>query len=372
MNKAPKFASIWYIINELPYLKQNDQAHASIRRYLSTISIMYSFLNDIFQVNISPEVKNYLKMYHRMLKLKKYKNLSDQSEFWRIIASIKNDFLRLNSEGSLVQLSKDQHVTQIKSVANFSNGTKTHEQVITNRKAEYVTIPIDLSPEKLNQSENIYADLIKDFPDDLKSLKPDELIYLALLIQKGDEFYFNDEVKNQKTINDSIKRLGFDPNNSAQIWPTLPKFHVPIDPSTLRPFKCVNGSSWHIEAKKKIGANNLFISFHRHITDFVLKYRKIPTLNEYIFYIYKREIEGIEIEITFKTEFDNENEEDKYFNKCRRLNVSRLRWQTLTIATEVLDDFSKITAGLEIDQVIDRIQSSSEYAVKKNKEYYFG
>ena len=61
LNKAEKFACVWFILHELPYLNQTDQAHSSVLKYLSTIEIMFAFLQDVFNISVSSDVKAYLK-----------------------------------------------------------------------------------------------------------------------------------------------------------------------------------------------------------------------------------------------------------------------------------------------------------------------
>jgi len=371
LNRAKKFCCIWYVIHELPYLKQHDQSHSSIRRYLSTVDYMLTFLEDIFQVKVSNEIKNYLKMYHQMLQLRKFKNTTDQSEFWRIIAALKHDYIRLDTRNSKIQLSKDNLVNKIESVSNFDDDTRSNDLVEINRKAYLVTIPIDIAPGKV-QIKKKYDELVKDFPDSLKHLKPDEIIHLALLTYKTGELYFNDEARNNMIINESIKSLGFDPFDSSQNWPYYEPLKVALDPKTLRPFKYVNGTTWHTEARKLIGSNKRFISYYKHIADFVLEHGKIPNLNEYILFIYKKEIEGKIIEITFKSEFNGTYGQDLYFNKCIRLNVSKLQEWTMEKAKEVLDQFTQTTNGLKLEDIIERLNSNQDNYFKKNYSYYFG
>jgi hypothetical protein len=355
LNKSAKFCCVWYLIHELPYLNQSDQSHSSVLRYLASINVFYVFLKDIYSIKVSTKVKNYLKKYTQMIQLKKYKNMTDQPEFWRIIASLKNDFLKVDATNSVIQLSKDQEVTTIEAIANFNTDTQTNDIIESNRKATLLTIPID--KEKNSDSMNKFAELTKDFPKSIRTLSPDEIIFLALIIYKHGELYFEDDAKNKAITDEAIKGLGFDPYDSKPNWKCNNQIFYPkLDPDTLRPRKIVNGRTWHHEAKKLIGINNRFISYYRHIGDFVIEKKKLPTLDEYILYIYKREIVGKEIEITFKDKFGKDGFKDsEYFYKIKRVNVSRLEYNTYEFGKRVLEDFSNVSDGLTIDEMIKRL-----------------
>ena len=292
-----------------------------------------------------------------MIQLKKFKNMSDQPEFWRIIASLKNDFLKIDATNSVIQLSKDQEVTTIEAIANFNTDTQTNDIIESNRKATLLTIPID--KEKNSVDVNKFAELIKDFPKSIQALSADEIIFLALIIYKHGELYFEDDAKNKAITDEAIKGLGFDPWDSEPNWKCYDQIFFPkLDRDTLRPEKIVNGRSWHHEAKKLIGIKNRFISYYRHIADFVIEKKKVPTLDEYILYIYKREIVGKDIEITFKGKFGKDNFNDcEYFYKNKRVNVSRLQSFTYEVAKRVLEDFSSVSERLTVDEMIERLNS---------------
>lgn len=293
-----------------------------------------------------------------MIQLKKFKNMSDQPEFWRIIASLKNDFLKIDATNSVIQLSKDQEVTTIEAIANFNTDTQTNDIIESNRKATLLTIPID--KEKNSVDVNKFAELIKDFPKSIQALSADEIIFLALIIYKHGELYFEDDAKNKAITDEAIKGLGFDPYDSEPNWKYNENqiFYPELDPDTLRPKKIVNGRTWHHEAKKMIGINNRFISYYRHIGDFVIEKKKVPTLDEYILYVYKREILGKEIEITFKDKFGKDSLKDsEYFCKIKRVNVSRLECDSYEFCKQVLEDFSNVSEGLTIDEMVKRLSN---------------
>jgi hypothetical protein len=368
LNMAAKFCCVWYVIHELPYLNQNDQSHSSVLRYLSTIEIFYTFLKDIFNVDVSAKVKDYLKKYTQMIQLKKFKNTSDEPEFWRVIASLKNDFIKIDASNSVIQLSKDQEVTKIESVADFNNDTKTNETIELNRKATLLTIPIDIMPNEVRNTNlnSKFNELVKEFPKSIQTLTSDEIIYLALLVYEGNELFFENEAKNKMIIDEAIKKLGFNPFDSLPNWNHSYIDFIPVlDRETLRPQKIVNGRTWHYEARQLIGVNKRFISYFRHIGDFVIEKKKIPTLEEYVLFIYKREVDGKKIEISFKKKFGKQNVKDsEYFDKNTRTNVSRLQAWTWKTARVVLDSFSKVSEGLTIQEMIERLTLVNQHKKK--------
>ena len=288
--------------------------------------------------------------------MKRFKNTSDQPEFWRKIAALKNDFIQIDTTNSIIQMSKDQQVTTIESTADFTTDTKTNESIEINRKATLVTIPIDLRPNSVSNTQK----LIQSFPKSLQDLTADELIYLALMVYKQNDLYFNDEEKNKNIINKAIKCLRYNPFDSGQYWPEIDSRFLKtfrIDKEILRPYKIIAGKPWQEDASESIGHNRRFLSYFKHIADFVIQKEKIPTVNEFILYIYAREIIGKDIEITFKTEFDKKNDRDSlYFNRIKRTNASKLESDVLETAKMVIEIFEVASEDLKIKEMIRRLE----------------
>lgn len=287
-----------------------------------------------------------------MLQLNKYKNTSDQPEFWRVVASLKNDFVRVDTNNSVIQLSKDQKYIKNEQIIDFDiEHNKNENSVEINRKANIITIPIDL----LDGKNVNYRKLLKNFPKSIQFLSTDDIIYLALIIFQKNELYF-DKAKNDLIIKNSIDKLGFNPFLSTCDWPNLTSKCIPdIDPETLRPYKIVNGKSWHIEARKFIGVNNRFISYYKSIGNFFIKYNKIPTEDEFILFIYKQEVENKNIEIYFKKQGSTDLNKSQYFEKRTRTGVSKLQSTVVQDIRDVIDNFKKNVSLLSINEAINKL-----------------
>lgn len=142
-----------------------------------------------------------------------------------------------------------------------------------------------------------------------------------LVHNEGDlKFYFDEAsdcsveagAKKQKLFECAIQKIGFDPRKfcsdgwSLSIGDQANEFSVPIHPHTLRPYSTVNGRPWQYAARDMLGYNVRFVSENAHICNFVIKYAKLPTYNEFVLFVYQAEMSK-EREIMFKKEFNSDS-----------------------------------------------------------------
>jgi len=336
LNRCPKFCLLWYMIHELPFVKQHDQSRSAILIYLSKINVLASFLKDIFDVIISEQVKEYLLSYYHMHELSEYKDSIDELEFWRVIISLKNDF---------IQVDRSNMYTLPKKIT-----TLKYDHTAIKKK---ITIPIDISPGKINID---YSKLLQMFPKSIQKLSTNCIIYFALIIYNKKEFFF-DEEKNQEIIKNSIKRLGYDPLQSKLDWSlnSNNRFNPAIDPKTLRPYKLVNNVTWHENARKLIGSNECFISYYNNIAKFVAENGKIPTADEFIIFIYKQEISS-EKRICFRSKFKKDGCKSEYYEKIKK-SINKLPSSIVQNVTDVIENFSNAASYLSMEAIFKRLEN---------------
>lgn len=151
--------------------------------------------------------------------------------------------------------------------------------------------------------------------------------------------------------------LGYDPSESTLDWniDLQKRFTPAIDPKTLRPYKLVNNITWHENARKLIGPNEYFISYYKSIAKFVKKNKKIPTVDEFIIYIYNQEVLNNNSRICFKSKFEKGDSNSEYFNKITK-SISKLPSSIIQNAIDVIENFSNAAAYLKTNIMLERLQ----------------
>lgn len=296
---AEKWVCVWYLVHELPFIYGNRAPdHSATQRFLSRIDIFIAFLRDVYEVEVEKSVVDYLHQFSRIKQLIRNHNVADKDEFWRRIRALKTEAWYVDSSGSVVSMGKDLIVSLNKDEVNFNKGSVKVDTVEENRKATKITIPLDeerkspfpdffvsMFPKGIAPAPNVCAN------DDRRI---DRLAELSLHIPcRNSTFktflFFEQEDMNEKLRLQKIAELGFDPRTFSPYWdPVTSDVVTPINTSTLRPESFVDGRAWTVCAEEVFGSAR-FISFYNLWIEFVSTFKKIPSLEDFALFIYKKE-----------------------------------------------------------------------------------
>ena len=140
-----KWCCVWYILHELPLVKQDDIKHCSIMKWISKSHVLVKFLQEIFYITVDANIVRYLEEYAAFSSLRRFKNRL-ASEFRRMIIAMYNDCIFIDLE----KIGSDMHGCYFKDLDfKASSGTvDLSTGKINTREDDFcrvscITIPID-------------------------------------------------------------------------------------------------------------------------------------------------------------------------------------------------------------------------------------
>lgn len=97
----------------------------------------------------------------------------------------------------------------------------------------------------------------------------------------SDKFMFNNPGENEALRQQTIAKIGFDPERFEPYWSANISL-MPLDEAILRPFGREN---WKASAQQLIGENAPFVSCFHHLAKFIVRKGAYPTRDEFIVFV---------------------------------------------------------------------------------------
>lgn len=286
---AKKWMCVWFIVHELPYFKQNDQNHSSTVRFLSKIYMFEAFLKDLYNLPVAVEVSRYLADYLALKQLIRRHNTSDSDEFWRRIRALELESISIDAKKSIVPFGKDLNAKMLGGKVVFGEECASVDPIFENRKATIVTIPLDKE-----RTQRPSDELLSYFPQSLHhNLGKLRRLCCHISNERSRLLMFN-EAENLEIQRQNALLVYY----YCWSYRDFPTDLVKIHPKTLRPYTKVDDKNWEILAQEILGPYQRFVSVNHLIAQFIRKYKKLPSEEDMLLYIYKVETSK-EVEVVF-------------------------------------------------------------------------
>ena len=347
---STKHLAIIYIFYEL-IINQKDLEslrHCTMSKFCGEMEVLLKFLEDIYNITIPDHIIEYVKQYRNFMTFRRFYNTTDTDEWQRIIISMNNGYYRIEKTdlvASVCKLSDIVITNKEYATVNLEDKTidiENDEKIIT---SAVVTIPLD--------SESIcdINKLLKYIPNYIKVMGKDNLIKYTLILMGGSSVYYQDEKINEPFINKGIKKLNCDPRINNNDWLLCYEIYpIMLNTATLRPVYGNHNNIWIDQIEKKIG-NSKFISYYQLLYQFILEFDKIPNLEEYIIYIYKR--------IVAKPK---QLYAESGYVKSEEIAITKLEVYTVEVCKAVLVNFNNllnsIQPSIDMKEIKSRVSES--------------
>lgn len=291
----PKWCSIWYILHELPYLKQSDQASSCTLDYLNSVPVMCQFLADIYQVNVDKRVQDYLKTYKHIMDFAKFRagtDPFDEAERIRRLRALKCNSIECkerivySSRASiLMSLVPSRHLTE-RVPHSISGCSRTITIPFDEKDACTKDKRVQIWPGAHDVDESTFFDVIY-------------LVYGSASDNHDDSsprYYFEDTEENVRIINLGIEHVGFDARVFTPFWSSvdvekrkIEDEQVCLHEHTLRPR--VDGMvKWQQRAQTWLAVQERFVSPFAHLAHYVIECGTLPTFEQALLFIYQTEL----------------------------------------------------------------------------------
>ncbi len=375
MTTAPKWCALWYILHELAYAKQLDQSHSCTIKYLQNASVVSTFLKDLYDVDVSSRLLDYLRMYNYLLCFAHIRSKSSQQDEYERLRRLR----ALKCKSIRIMESDYQH-SQSKAVVSLTTGKIHMSETYHKASTNYTTIPLD-EAEECNRLKRfaIFPNGPKDESEFFDVIK---LVYGCLPKPssplKNLAFFFDDEARNEETKRNGITNIGFDPSSFQPTWyrssnEDMEIFIPTIHEHTLRPQAIfyvqdkdgIQETTWHQHSYSTLGVYERFVSSYAHFANFVCENSKIPSFEEALLYIYATE-RAKTVSISLK---EKATSTDDWFDKHKVIApIQTLPANFDKNLKNDLANFTKACMNYPMDYIVKILTASLKFDKRKELE----